>query len=169
MTTHSPKNRPPHPGDVLAKRMDELNITAYKIGNDIGGTPVSIYQLIREKSFGGRTRRDVTAPMALVLGKYFGDGAEYWMGLQVAYDLDKAVADEKFAKRLAKVQQFVPGAADQMLTGSVGPSPRRLMAQTRKSTSVKKSTATKKSAAAKKSGVAKKSGQNSPSKRSSKR
>ncbi|MGH8156599.1 MAG: HigA family addiction module antitoxin [Rhodanobacter sp.] len=115
---------PPHPGDVLAERLQKLGVSSYKLGNDIGTTPVAAYQLISTEKFGGRTRRSLTARMAILLAKYFGDTPEDWMLIQTLYDLAVARKDPTFTARLAKVKPFSPKDAS-MLTGEAASPERR--------------------------------------------
>jgi antitoxin HigA-1 len=50
--------------------------------------------------------RAISADMALRLGRYFGTSAEFWLGLQTAYDLE--TARREIGERLDEV---VPHAA----------------------------------------------------------
>ena len=43
-------------------------------------------------------RRRITADTALRLSRYFGASAQFWLGLQMDYDLD--LAEDKLSKRL---------------------------------------------------------------------
>lgn len=145
---------PPHPGDVLNERLQELGVSPYRFGEATGAKAVSAYSLIREHArFGGRNRRNLTAQMALRLGKFFGDDPAYWLGLQTQYDLALALSDSKFAAELANIEKFSPQPSKDMLTGEV-PAPRKKRTQaaaSAKSTPAKKSakkTAPKKAASA---------------------
>lgn len=59
---------------------------------------------------GGRKRRDVTAQMALRLGKFFGEDPKFWLGIQMEYDLALAMADKAFAASLEQIQPYDPNA-----------------------------------------------------------
>jgi addiction module HigA family antidote len=48
--------------------------------------------------------RPVTAELALLFGKAFGQSPEYWLNLQTAYDL--ASARGSVARRLARISQL---------------------------------------------------------------
>jgi len=47
-----------------------------------------------------RGKRAITADTALRLGRYFGNSAEFWLGLQTQFDLD--TAQDALAKRIRK-------------------------------------------------------------------
>jgi len=74
---------PIHPGEHLAEFLDELAITEYRLAKDTHVTPRRINEIVKGL-------RAVTPDTALRLGRYFGQSAEFWMNLQVHYDLDKA-------------------------------------------------------------------------------
>ncbi len=48
----------------------------------------------------GLAKRRITADTALRLARYFGTSPQFWLGLQMDYDLD--VTEEAIAKRLAQ-------------------------------------------------------------------
>jgi len=75
---------PVHPGDVLREDfMKPLGLSAYAVAKAIGATPIAISEIIRSK-------RSVSADMALKLGRFFGVSPELWMGIQADYDLEIA-------------------------------------------------------------------------------
>jgi antitoxin HigA-1 len=75
---------PVHPGDVLREDfMKPLGLSAYRVAKEIGTTPIAISQICRGK-------RNVSAEMALKLGRLFNISPELWMGIQADYDLEVA-------------------------------------------------------------------------------
>ncbi len=48
-----------------------------------------------------RGRRSVTAETALLFSRFFGNSAEFWMGLQSQYDLE--LAGDRLSRRLSMV------------------------------------------------------------------
>jgi addiction module HigA family antidote len=73
-----------HPGRVLRDEfLRPLGITAYRLALGISVPPNRVTAII-----GGK--RAVTADTALRLGRYFATSAEFWLGLQEAYDIDLA-------------------------------------------------------------------------------
>ena len=76
---------PIHPGEYLAKILDELSITQLRLAQAIGAPSPRIGEIARGD-------RSVTADTALRLGKAPGMSPEYWSDLQRMYDLDVARA-----------------------------------------------------------------------------
>ncbi|HZS85854.1 MAG TPA: HigA family addiction module antitoxin [Stellaceae bacterium] len=87
---------PIHPGEILrAEFLDPLGITPYRLAKDIGVPLTRVVAILAgDRSF--------TAETALRLGRYFSMSAEFWLGLQERYDLDKA--REALGPRLAAVK-----------------------------------------------------------------
>lgn len=76
------KMKPIHPGEVLLHEfMMPHNLSQNKLANDIGVSPRRINEIVLEK-------RRLSANTALRLAKYFKMSPEFWMGLQVGYDLE---------------------------------------------------------------------------------
>lgn len=78
------KHSPIHPGEFLAELIAELNITQAQLAREIGVSPMRISHVVKGA-------RPVTADIALRLGRYFGQSAQYWLNLQARYDLDCAL------------------------------------------------------------------------------
>lgn len=83
---------PLHPGEILSEEfMKPLGISQNRLGTDLGVSPRRINEIVHAK-------RSVTADTALRLARYFGNSAEFWLGLQMDYDLD--VAEDRLAGRI---------------------------------------------------------------------
>jgi addiction module HigA family antidote len=80
-----PKNRQPsHPGEILLKEfLEPMHVTQLRLASDLGIPIQRVNTLIRGK-------RGVSAETALLLGRYFKTGPEFWMNLQTAHDLYQA-------------------------------------------------------------------------------
>ncbi len=77
---------PVHPGEILRDQfMADFGITINRLARELRVPPTRIGEIVNE-------RRSVTPDTALRLGRYFGTTAEFWMNLQVAFDLDVARA-----------------------------------------------------------------------------
>ena len=75
---------PLHPGVVLYEEfLQPLKISQNRIARDLAVSPRRINEIIHGK-------RSVTADTALRFSIYFGNSAQFWMGLQMDYDLDMA-------------------------------------------------------------------------------
>ena len=69
------------PGDILDEEfLEPFGISAHWLAGDIRIPTGRVNGILK-----GRTR--ITADSALRLSRYFGNSAEFWMGLQVGYDL----------------------------------------------------------------------------------
>ena len=90
-----PKNnmRPIHPGEFLREDfLVPLELSASELARALKVPPNRITLLLQE-------RRGMTADTALRLARYFGTTAEYWMRMQIAYDLRAAENDNAPAIR----------------------------------------------------------------------
>ena len=84
--------KPIHPGEILQEEfMFPLGISQNKLGNDLGVSPRRINEIVQGK-------RSITADTALRLAHYFKMSAEFWLGLQMDYDLE--LESEKIGKRI---------------------------------------------------------------------
>ena len=90
-----------HPGEFLAEILEELGISQAAFARKIGVSPMRVSHVV-----GGR--RPVTADLALRLGRAFEQTPEYWLNLQVAYDLKKAATG--IGKRLERIQAVTNAA-----------------------------------------------------------
>jgi len=90
---------PVHPGEVLFEEfMKPMKLSQNRLGNDLGVSARRINEIVHGK-------RSITADTALRLSRYFGNSAEFWLGLQMDYDLDVEIDShsaqiEKEVKRL---------------------------------------------------------------------
>ena len=78
----NPKNNLPpiHPGEFLKEIIDELGVSQAEFARTVGLSAMRISHVIKGQ-------RPVTAEMALLFGKAFGQTPQYWINLQAAYDL----------------------------------------------------------------------------------
>ena len=76
--------RPIHPGEILREEfLLPMNLSAHALAIALRLPAPRINDIAREK-------RGVSADTALRLARYFGTGAEFWLGLQADYDLKVA-------------------------------------------------------------------------------
>ena len=79
---------PTHPGEMLkAEFLEPMNITQVTLAQEIGVS----YQRINEIING---RRGVTPKTALRLAKFFGMSPDFWLNLQLRWDLYHAQQKE---------------------------------------------------------------------------
>lgn len=87
-----------HPGEILKSEfLDPLEITAYRLSKELKVPQTRISEIVKGN-------RRITADTALRLSKYFGNSAEFWLGLQNDYDLEEEKANKK--KELKEIKQF---------------------------------------------------------------
>ncbi len=81
-----------HPGDILfTEFMQPLGLTAYRLAKDLHISVPRINDLVRGK-------RGITADTALRLSRYFGNSAQFWIGLQCGHDLWLASRNKSWNK-----------------------------------------------------------------------
>lgn len=72
-----------HPGEVLQEEfLEPFNITAYRLAKEIKIPQTRISQILQG-------RRSITADTALRLSEFFGNSAQFWLGLQNDYNLEE--------------------------------------------------------------------------------
>ncbi len=90
------KNKIPplHPGEVLFEEfLKPMSISQNQLGRDLGVSPRRINEIIHGK-------RSITANTALRLARHFGNSPQFWLGLQMDYDLD--VETDRLSRRIEK-------------------------------------------------------------------
>ena len=86
------KLAPIHPGEVLLEEfLKPMGLSQNRLALDIGVSARRINEIVLRK-------RRVTADTALRLARFFNMSAQFWIGLQMDYDLD--VAEDALAERL---------------------------------------------------------------------
>jgi addiction module HigA family antidote len=86
--------KPIHPGEVLQEEfLVPLELSQNRLGQSIGVSARRINEIVLGK-------RGVTADTALRFAKFFGNSAQFWLGLQNDYDLD--VTRKLLGNRLQK-------------------------------------------------------------------
>ncbi len=95
------KIAPIHPGEVLFEEfMEPLALSQNALAKALNVAPRRINEIVNSK-------RALTADTALRLARYFGNSAEFWMGLQNRYDLE--TARDKYAQTIA--EEVMPKAS----------------------------------------------------------
>ena len=85
-----------HPGEVLKEEfLKPLNISAYRLCMDINVPQTRISEIIKGN-------RSITADTALRLSKYFGNSANFWLGLQNDFDIEEEIAQKGAELKLIK-------------------------------------------------------------------
>jgi addiction module HigA family antidote len=96
-----PMKNPVHPGQiVLDMCLEPLGLTVTAAAAHLGVSRQALNNLVNEKA-------GISADMAIRLTKAFGSNAEFWMRLQMTYDLAQAL---KTADRIKVTKYPVPRA-----------------------------------------------------------
>jgi len=91
------------PGEILLEEfLKPLNISAYRLSKDTGMPATRISQILKGK-------RRITADTALRLSRYFGNSADFWMGIQDEFDLREEA--ERIESELDRIPRAVPTKA----------------------------------------------------------
>ncbi len=78
------KLQPIHPSEILLEEfLKPMGISPEKLAQGLKISTETILNIINEKY-------PITADMALRLGRYFQMSPQFWLGLQMDYDLDLA-------------------------------------------------------------------------------
>ena len=86
-----------HPGAFVRETMDELGLNQVAFAEALGVSAMRVSLLLRGD-------RPVTAELALRLGRALGQSPQYWLNLQMTYDLKVAQANLKDS--LASVREL---------------------------------------------------------------
>jgi len=88
------KIAPVHPGEILMfEFLEPLHLSQNKLAIDLGVPPRRINEIVLGK-------RAVTANTALRLARYFKMSPQFWLGLQMDYDLD--LEQDQLSERIEK-------------------------------------------------------------------
>lgn len=95
--------RPIHPGEVLREEfLVPFGLNPHALAMALQVPAPRINDIVREK-------RAITPDTALRLAAYFGVSAEFWMGLQMDYDM--AIAREAMKDSLSHIRRYEAVAA----------------------------------------------------------
>ena len=86
------KIQPIHPGEILLEEfLKPMDLSQNRLANDIGVAARRINEIVHGK-------RRITADTALRLARYFKMSPQFWLGLQMDYDLD--IEEDRLTKRI---------------------------------------------------------------------
>jgi addiction module HigA family antidote len=75
---------PVHPGEILNEEfLEPMGLSQNRLALALGVPARRINEIVLEK-------RGISADTALRLSAYFGNSADFWLGIQMDYDLDTA-------------------------------------------------------------------------------
>lgn len=80
-----PMKNPPHPGRIVRQEcLEPLGLTVTAAAKALGISRNAVSELVNE-------RRGISPEMAIRLAKAFGSSPEVWAGLQLDYDMARAM------------------------------------------------------------------------------
>jgi len=92
------ERKPTHPGEILKEEfLDEFKLSQSKLAKDLDVSFVTINEIVKEK-------RGVSHEMALKLAKYFNTSIDFWINLQIKYDLSKIIKDKKIMDKVNSIK-----------------------------------------------------------------
>jgi len=95
------KLAPVHPGEILQKEfLAPIGLSQNKLAIALRVPARRVNEIVLGK-------RGITADTALRLARYFGMSAQFWLGLQMDYELD--VAEDALESRIEK--EIIPMSA----------------------------------------------------------
>jgi addiction module HigA family antidote len=85
---------PVHPGEILLEEfLKPMELSQNQLARDIGVSPRRVNEIVLGK-------RALTADTALRLARYFRMSPQFWLGLQMDYELD--LESDRLGSRLEK-------------------------------------------------------------------
>jgi antitoxin HigA-1 len=69
-----------HPGRLLKRELSARGLSANRLALDLGVPSGRVTDILN-------ARRSITADTAVRLGRYFGNGAQFWLDLQGQYNI----------------------------------------------------------------------------------
>jgi antitoxin HigA-1 len=82
-----------HPGRLLRREIEARGLSANRLALDLGVPSGRITDILNG-------RRSITAETAIRLGRYFGNGAQFWLDLQSQHDI--AVVERERGEEIAR-------------------------------------------------------------------
>lgn len=96
------KHLPIHPGKILSVEfLKELGVTSYALAKAVGVPTNRITGIVNGD-------RAISADTALRLAQFFGNSPQFWMNLQMHYDL--AVAKRRAGRQIERVIRPISAA-----------------------------------------------------------
>jgi len=92
---------PLHPGEHLKEILEELSMSQNAFAEFIGVSAMRISYVVQGK-------RPVTAELAVLFGRAFGQSPQFWMNLQTSYDLK--LAEKTLAQKVKQIQPLTLAA-----------------------------------------------------------
>jgi addiction module HigA family antidote len=83
------------PGEILKEEfLEPLGVTAYRLATDTGMAQTRVSEIVRGK-------REITLDTAMRLARYFGTSINFWMNLQLQYELRSV--DQEMTRHISAI------------------------------------------------------------------
>ncbi len=83
-----------HPGEALLEFLEDYNLSQSQLATELRVPVRRINAIVRGE-------RSITADTAVRLARFFGNRADFWLGLQEMYDINRM--HEQLASELKKI------------------------------------------------------------------
>lgn len=83
-----------HPGEALNEFLDDYDLSQSQLARELRVPVRRINTIVRGE-------RSITADTAVRLARYFGNRADFWLGLQELFDIN--ATEKKLAEELRKI------------------------------------------------------------------
>lgn len=101
------------PAAELNKQIKKLGLAQAQVAKDVGLSAMTLKKILDGKA-------NVDVERALIFGKYFGNGADFWIDLQKKAGLAKAKKDAKLQKQLKGLKKAKPVKAEKKVVAKKG-------------------------------------------------
>lgn len=92
-----PNRSPAHPGAVVRLELEELGLSITEAARRLHVSRRTLSELVNEG-------RGVSPEMALKLGRFFGNGTELWLAMQMAHDRWRVEHDEEALREADRIE-----------------------------------------------------------------
>ena len=79
-------NNPPHPGGLVKENIESLGLSVAEAARGLGVTRQQLHRVVKGE-------HAITPEMAVRLEKAFGGSADFWLRMQMTYDLARLRRD----------------------------------------------------------------------------
>ena len=90
------------PGSFLTMQLEKHKLNPFRLSKDIQLSQSAVRLIVL-----GKTR--VSVPVAMRLAKYFNTAPEYWLNMQMKWDLNEASRDKDLMKIIRNISKFQKG------------------------------------------------------------
>ena len=93
-----------HPGEILREEfLKPLNIKPAQLAKKLRVSAPAINEIVRE-------RRAISAPMAVLLARFFDTTEQFWLNLQAAYDVNRAKTQRRLLRKVRAIKPYAKTA-----------------------------------------------------------